>query len=230
MSSPTATNVMVSASFENGDARQNNSRRSRRLTLEINFKKLGRAIANGKQKKSHFYNDVGVVIDKAVLEVKDVGESTSTAPKDKAATLPAATNVTVPKSSEQEDGRRWKSRNSRRRTLVFGLIGRAVKKGSQQPQPASQFFTDGRNDIDDKLKQEEDVQSAESMDLPTADPAVVTVPAPSEIEVGCQRKTRKTRRHTIGLFGRAVTIGRPETSHFYHDYSDDVDKVKRLDG
>ena len=227
MSSPTATNVMVSASLENDDAKQNNSKRSRRLTLEINFKKLGRAIANGKQKKSHFYNDVGVVIDKAVLEVKDVGESTSTAPKDKAATLPATTNVTVPKSSEKEDGRRWKSRNSRHHTLVFGLIGKAVKKGSQQP--VSQFFTDGRNDIDDKLKQEEDVQSAESMDQPTADPAVVTVPASSEIEVGCRRKTRKTRRHTVGLFGRAVTIGRPETSHFYHDYSDDVDKVKRLE-
>lgn len=228
-----ATNVKVSASSE----KEENSRKIRRRhTLAINIKMLGRAIANGSQKMtSHFYNDVSVDIDKVKGE-KEVGETTLTATRDKAATLPAAaSNITVPTSSGTEDGRRGKSKKSRRHTLGFGLFSKAVAKGRQQ---ASLFYNDDRNDINEKLKGEElreATPSWEPNDKATAEPAVaiavthVTVPASLETEDRHQGKIRKSRRHTLGfgLLDNAVAKGRQQASNFYNDDRNDVtDKLE----
>ena len=257
--STAATNfTAVSAPSEDDGERQpknGGSSRHRRHTLEISFEMLGRAIAIGRQKTSRSYGDVGVVIDEVEEEKEEkeeVGDPTSAAPKDKAATLPAATvshaSAADVTSSETADGRGGgKSGKSRRRprrhTLGFGLLGRAVAKGRRWR--ASHFDNDDRDDISDELDGEEvsgatpareretDKKETAAESAASGAFANVAVDRPSlRYENGRHGKGGKRRRHTlgIGLFGEAFIIGTRETSHFYHDdIDDDVDEVKRLD-
>ena len=242
--STAATNITaVSASSEDDGERQPKSRgSSRRHTLEISFEMLGRAIAIGRQKTSRSYGDVGVVIDEEEKEEKEeVGDPTSAAPKDKAATLPAATvshaSAADVTSSETADGRgggksgKSRRRRPRRHTLGFGLLGRAVAKGRRWR--ASHFDNDDRDDISDKLDGEEVSGATPATETDKKETAAESAASGAlRYENGRHGKGGKRRRHTlgIGLFGEAFIIGTRETSHFYHDdIDDDVDEVKRLD-
>ena len=173
------------------------------------FKMLGKAIASDKKRKatSQFYTDVGVVPDDK--DKREVGDPL----KDRAATLPAASDVIT--SVDVADGKpRIRSKKSRRRhTLAI----------SNENQLASHL-----NNVADKkeFKSEENIDAKEPDRKANAD---MTVGAPVPSRGGKQSRKRR-RRHTtmvFGLFGGAVMTEGQRTSHFYHDdLNDEVVKEK----